>query len=210
LFPEFIPEGFRLTITCANYLPIFQNTSVYFNPYTQACYEDTQTQVDFLATTFAESTATWKFLQLHHPYMSSAANETELEPLIDIVIKHSGIVLNGHDHCLAHYYNNNTNFILSGAAGYPQVGDCNYGVPLGPYALFLGANEMTGMVFDFCMLTLVNLPTAANGFVTMDISSQSINVEYYVRDMQFENGDLYPVPYDLNPSYSFQITEHST
>lgn len=44
----------------------------------------------------------------------------------------------------------------------------------------------------------------------MDISKQSINVEYYLRDMKFEDGDLYPVPYDLIPSYSFQITEHST
>lgn len=138
--------------------------------------------------------ATWKFLQLHHGYMSSATNETDLAPLVEIVMQHSGVVLNGHDHCLAHFYSNNTNFILSGAAGYPQAGDCNYGIPLGPYAKFLGANPMS----------------AANGFVTMDISNQYINVEYYVRDMQFEDGDLYPVPYDLNPSYSFQITEHAT
>ena len=43
----------------------------------------------------------------------------------------------------------------------------------------------------------------------MDISKQMIQVEYYARDMQFENGDLYPVQYDLNPSYSFVITEHA-
>lgn len=83
--------------------------------------------------------------------MSSATNETELAPLIDIVTQHGGIVLNGHDHCLAHYYVNNTNFILSGGAGYPQVGDCNNGVPLGPYAQFLGANELAGMVCEFCI-----------------------------------------------------------
>lgn len=171
-----------------------KNTSVYMNSYTEACYADKQTQVDFLAAAFGNSTATWKFLQLHHPYISSTTNETDLAPLMEIVIQHNGIVLNGHDHCLAHYYANNTNFILSGAAGYPQAGDCNYGISLGSYVKFLAANPMT----------------AASGFVTMDISSQSINVEYYVRDMQFENGDLYPVPYDLNPSYSFQITEHST
>lgn len=78
--------------------------------------------------------------------MSSATNETDLAPLVEIVIQHNGVVLNGHDHCIAHYYSNNTNFILSGAAGYPQAGDCNYGIPLGPYAKFLGANPMSGMV----------------------------------------------------------------
>jgi hypothetical protein len=83
--------------------------------------------------------------------MSSATNETELAPLVDIVTQHGGIVLNGHDHCLGHYYVNNTNFILSGGAGYPQAGDCNNGVPLGPYALFLGANELAGTVYDFCI-----------------------------------------------------------
>ncbi|KAG0699505.1 putative tartrate-resistant acid phosphatase type 5 precursor [Suillus ampliporus] len=171
-----------------------EDTSVYVNPYTEACYADQQTQIDFLANTFAQSTATWKFLQLHHGYMSSATNETDLAPLVEIAVQHHGIVLNGHDHCLGHYYFNDTNFILSGAAGYPQAGDCNYGIPLGPYAKFLGANPLS----------------AANGFVTMDISKQSINIEYYLRDMKFEDGDLYPVPYDLNPSYSFQITEHST
>lgn len=52
--------------------------------------------------------------------------------------------------------------------------------------------------------------TAANGFVTMDISSQEINVEYYARDMKFEGGDLYPVECDLQPSYSFQITQKAS
>jgi tartrate-resistant acid phosphatase type 5 len=44
----------------------------------------------------------------------------------------------------------------------------------------------------------------------MDISKQLIQVEYHARDMSFEGGDLFPVQYDLNPSYSFQITQHST
>jgi tartrate-resistant acid phosphatase type 5 len=43
----------------------------------------------------------------------------------------------------------------------------------------------------------------------MDISKGMVNVEYYARDMKFENGDLYPVQYDMNPSYSFQITQHA-
>lgn len=51
---------------------------------------------------------------------------------------------------------------------------------------------------------------AANGFVTMDISSDMINVEYYARDMKFEGGDLYPVACDLQPSYDFQITKKAT
>jgi tartrate-resistant acid phosphatase type 5 len=76
--------------------------------------------------------------------MSVSTNETDLTPLIEIVIQHNGIVLNGHDHCLGHFYNNDTNFILSGAAGYPQAGDCNNGVALGPYALYLAANNLTG------------------------------------------------------------------
>lgn len=49
---------------------------------------------------------------------------------------------------------------------------------------------------------------AANGFVTMDISSEDVNVEYYARDMKFEE-DLYPVACDLQPSYTFQITQKS-
>jgi tartrate-resistant acid phosphatase type 5 len=101
-------------------------------------------QVNFLNQTFAASNATWKFLQLHHPYMSVSTNETDLAPLIKVVEAHNGIVINGHDHCLGHFFNNNTNFILSGAAGYPQAGDCNNGVPLGPYALYLAANNLTG------------------------------------------------------------------
>ena len=44
----------------------------------------------------------------------------------------------------------------------------------------------------------------------MDISKDVINVEYYLRDMSFEGGDLYPVKYDLNPSYAFQLTEHAS
>ncbi|KAF7125454.1 hypothetical protein CNMCM5793_001693 [Aspergillus hiratsukae] len=169
-----------------------ESTSVYQNPYTAACHEDTATQVAFLEQAFEASKADWKFLQLHHPYMSATANQTDLAPLIAVVEKYGGIVLNGHDHCLAHFYNNNTNFILSGAAGYPQVGDCNYGVAPGPYAQWLGANTQA----------------AANGFVTMDITKQEINVEYYARNMQFEGGDLYPVENELEPSYSFQIKAH--
>jgi tartrate-resistant acid phosphatase type 5 len=121
-----------------------QNTSVYKNPYTTACHGNTQVQVDFLSQAFSNSKATWKFLQLHHPYMSAATNETDLQPLISVVEKHHGIVLNGHDHCMGHFVNNNTNFILSGAAGYPQAGDCNNGIAPGPYAKFLGANALTG------------------------------------------------------------------
>jgi tartrate-resistant acid phosphatase type 5 len=101
-------------------------------------------QTNFLADTFAKSNATWKFLQLHHPYRSAAGNETDLEPLISIVERHHGIVMNGHDHCLGHFFSNNTNFILSGAAGYPQAGDCNNGTAPGPYALYLAANNLTG------------------------------------------------------------------
>ena len=51
---------------------------------------------------------------------------------------------------------------------------------------------------------------AANGFVTMDISSEMINVEYYARDMTYEGQDLYPVACDLQPSYSFQIKQKSS
>lgn len=43
----------------------------------------------------------------------------------------------------------------------------------------------------------------------MDISKDVINVEYYLRDMTFEGGDLYMVHDDFNPSYAFQLTEHS-
>ena len=125
------------------------NTSVYRNAYTSACHNNTQVQVDFLNKSFSESKATWKFLQLHHPYVSAADNETDLFPLIEIVTKHNGIVLNGHDHCLGHFFYNDTNFILSGAAGYPQAGDCNNGTAQGPYALYLGANNLTGKPLNF-------------------------------------------------------------
>lgn len=76
--------------------------------------------------------------------MSASTNETDLAPLISIVEKHQGIVLNGHDHCMGHFFSNNTNFILSGAAGYPQAGDCNNGIAPGPFTLFLAANNLTG------------------------------------------------------------------
>ncbi|KAH8807592.1 putative tartrate-resistant acid phosphatase type 5 precursor [Xylogone sp. PMI_703] len=168
-----------------------KSSSVYYNEYTQACHKTTQQQIDFLAESFKNSKADWKFLQLHHPYMSVATNETDLQPLIDIVVEHKGIVLNGHDHCLGHYFYNNTNFILSGAAGYPQGGDCNNGVSLGPYVKYLGANN----------------ETAANGFVTMDISKESVVVEWYARDMTFSNGDMFPVSCDLQPSHSVTIKE---
>jgi hypothetical protein len=46
--------------------------------------------------------------------------------------------------------------------------------------------------------------------VTMDISNDMVNVEYYARDMKYEGGDLYPVACDLKPSYEFQITQKST
>lgn len=62
---------------------------------------------------------------------------------------------------------------------------------------------------EACGRELTNC-VAANGFVTMDISSQMINVEYYARDMTYEGGDLYPVACDLEPSYSFQITQKAT
>jgi tartrate-resistant acid phosphatase type 5 len=151
---------------------------------------------------------------MHHPYRSAATNETDLEPLINIVEKHHGMVVNGHDHCLGHFFSNNTNFILSGAAGYPQAGDCNNGTAPGPYALYLAANNLTGecngleLILIPCAYNVA--PLAANGFVTMDISKDMINVEYYARDMEFENGDLYPVDCDLKPSYSFQVTQKAT
>ena len=168
-----------------------ESTSVYQNEYTSSCNQDKQTQVDFLEQAFANSQADWKFLQLHHPYRSVAGNETDLQPLMDIVVKHDAVVLNGHDHCLAHYYSNNTHFVLSGGAGYPQAGDCNYGIAPGPFAKWLGADSQS----------------AANGFVILDITKDSLNFEYYARNMQFEGGDLYPVKNDLKPSYSFKVTD---
>lgn len=166
-----------------------EDTSVYQNEYTLSCYKDKQVQVDFVEQAFAKSDAQWKFLQIHHGYMSSSTNFTELAPFVEIVEKYKGIVVNGHDHCLAHYYSNNTNFILTGGSGYAEPGDCNYGVALGPYAKFLGANSQG----------------AGNGFVTMDISKKSVNVEYYARDMSYEGGDLYPVKNQMKPIYSFMV-----
>lgn len=172
-----------------------KNTSVYKNSYTTNCYNNKQVQIDFLNTTFKNSNATWKFLQLHHPYMSAATNETDLEPLIEIVVQHKGIVLNGHDHCLGYFFNNDTNYILTGAAGFPQAGDCNNGTAPGPYAKYLAANSLQGecTYLGWDRELQANEAEAANGFVTLDISKEWIQVEYYARDMQFENGDLYPV-----------------
>ncbi len=202
---KFFPHPFSLSIWHK------QSTSVYKNTYTEACHNTTQTQVSFLNTTFSNSNATWKFLQLHHPYASASQNYSELTPLVSIVAKHQGIVLNGHDHCLGHFYVNNTNFILSGAAGYPQAGDCNNGTAQGPFALYLGANNLTGEWNDLYeepgIIGLMFI--AANGFVTLDISKQMLNFEWYARDMKFEGTDLYPVECDLKPSYSLQITQNS-
>ncbi|EAW24407.1 uncharacterized protein NFIA_039830 [Aspergillus fischeri NRRL 181] len=98
------------------------STSVYQNAYAEQCHAERATQVAFLEQAVAASTAEWKFLQLHHGYMSAATNNTDVAPLIAVVEKHGGVVLNGHDDCLAHFYNNNTNPILAGGAGYPQAG----------------------------------------------------------------------------------------
>lgn len=166
-----------------------KNTSVYQNDYTLSCHKDKQVQVDFVEQAFAKSDAQWKFLQIHHGYVSSSTNFTELSPFVEIVEKYNGIVVNGHDHCLAHYHLNNTNFILTGGSGYAEPGDCNNGVALGPFAKFLGANSQG----------------AGNGFVTMDISKKSVNVEYYARDMSYEGGDLYPVKNQMEPIYSFVV-----
>lgn len=179
------------------------------NNYTTSCFQNTEVQVDFLKTNFENSDATWKILQIHHPYISSAGNNTELAPLMEIVEAHNGFVIMGHDHCLAHYVFNNTNHILTGAAGFPQPGDCNNGVALGSFAKFLGANELQGKLSRTSDLfrCRANAFPAANGFVTLDISKSSVNVEYYARDMQFEDSDLFPVRMDLAPIYKFKISE---
>ncbi|KUL87372.1 hypothetical protein ZTR_04645 [Talaromyces verruculosus] len=168
-----------------------KTSSVYQNEYTASCYKTKQTQVDFVTQAFAKSKADWKFLQIHHGFLSSSTNYTELWPLVSVAEQHNGVVLNGHDHCAAHYVGNNTNFVLSGAAGYPEVGDCNNGVALGSYVKFLGADAAG----------------AGNGFVTLDISSEKLVFEYYIRDMQYEGGDLYPVKNDMKPSYSFTVKD---
>lgn len=169
-------------------------SSVYYTDYLINCHKETSKQVAFLKQAFAQSTATWKILQLHHGYISSSTNYTELTPLMNIVEQHNGVVVNGHDHCLAHYQYQNTDFVLTGGAGYAEAGDCNYGVPLGPYVKFLGANKQQ----------------AANGFVTLDISSASLNFEYWLRDMTLDGADYYPVPHDMQPQYNFTVTKHST
>lgn len=171
-----------------------KSTSVYNTDYVIECHKTTQTQVDFLRKTFSESNATWKILQIHHGFISSSTNYTELAPLMDIVRENNGVVINGHDHCMAHYQFNGTNFILTGGAGYAEAGDCNYGVPLGPYTKWLGADAQQ----------------AANGFVTLDISYNALHFEYYARDMKLKGADYYAVVNDSQPSYSFDVTKHAT
>ena len=171
-----------------------ESTSVYNTDYVIACGKKTQDQVEFLRKSFADSDATWKILQIHHPWLSSTENMTELAPLIDIAIENKATVINGHDHCLAHYELDGTNYVLTGAGGYPQAGDCNNGVPLGPYVKFLGANALQ----------------AAGGFVTLDINSTTLNFEYYTRDMALNGTDNYVVKDDTVPAYSFAVTQHAT
>ncbi|KAJ5489753.1 hypothetical protein N7539_004643 [Penicillium diatomitis] len=168
--------------------------SVYNTDYVIECHKDKQTQVEFLRKAFAESDATWKILQIHHGFLSSSTNYTELAPLIDIVRENNGVVVNGHDHCMAHYESEGTNFVLTGGAGYAQAGDCNNGVPLGPFTKWLGASA----------------DQAANGFVTLDISSKELLFEYYARDMKMKGADYYPVANDMMPSYNFTVTKHAT
>ncbi|KAJ5999393.1 hypothetical protein N7451_007203 [Penicillium sp. IBT 35674x] len=170
------------------------NTSVYNTDYVISCHKETQKQVDFLRESFAKSDATWKILQIHHGYMSSSTNYTELNPLMEIVRENNAVVINGHDHCLAHYQYEGTDFVLTGGAGYAEAGDCNYGVPIGPYAKWLGANA----------------DQAANGFVTLDIDRSALNFEYYARDMRMKGADYYVVKDEMKPSYSFAVTKHAT
>ncbi|KAJ5432162.1 uncharacterized protein N7458_011318 [Penicillium daleae] len=170
------------------------STSVYNTDYVIECHKTTQTQVEFVRKAFAESDATWKILQIHHGFVSSSTNYTELAPLMDIVRENNGVVINGHDHCMAHYQLNGTNFVLTGGAGYAEAGDCNYGVPLGPFTKWLGADAQQ----------------AANGFVTLDISYNALQFEYYARDMALKGADYYPVANDMVPSYNFTVTQHAT
>lgn len=84
---------------------------------------------------------------------------------MEVVTKHNGIVFNGHDHCLGHFFFNDTNFILSGAAGYPQAGDCNNGTAQGPYALYLAANNLTGKSLNFS--SQIPMPNGPHFSVTL-------------------------------------------
>ena len=80
------------------------------------------------------------------------------------------------------------NSILNEAARYPRAGGCNNGIVLGPYALYLGVNNLMGKS-EWCFGRWCGadfVVVAADGFVTMDISRDVINVEYYARDMEFE------------------------
>ncbi len=171
-----------------------QDTSVYNTDYVIECHRHTQQQVEFLRKSFAESDATWKILQIHHGYISSSSNYTELSPLMDIVKQNNGVVVNGHDHCMAHYQYQGTNFVLTGGAGYAEAGDCNFGVPLGPCVKWLGADAQQ----------------AANGFVTLDITSESLHFEYYARDVLLQGADSSPLANGMKPSYSFDVTQHAT
>ncbi|PKX96516.1 uncharacterized protein P174DRAFT_428059 [Aspergillus novofumigatus IBT 16806] len=172
------------------------STSVYQNSYTKQCHAE-RAHAGRLPgeQAFAASKAEWG-IPPASPRVHVRSDEQHRRRASDRRRREARAAsssTNGHYHCLAHVYNNNTNFILAGGAGYPQAGDCNYGVPLGPYTKWLGANSQS----------------AANGFVAMDISREEVNVEYYARDMKLEGGDLYPVKNDMAPSYSFKIKTHA-
>ncbi|KAJ5138180.1 purple acid phosphatase 3 [Penicillium atrosanguineum] len=82
----------------AHYIQRQEDTSVYSTDYVIGCHKDTQEQVNFLRESFAKPDATWK---------------------------NNGAVVNGHDHFMAHYQYEGTDFVLTGGAGYAEAGDCN-------------------------------------------------------------------------------------
>ncbi|GFG00805.1 purple acid phosphatase 4 [Aspergillus lentulus] len=156
------------------------STSVYQNSYTKQCHAERATQVAFLEQTFAASKAEWKFLQLHHGSPSSRNTAASSSKTATTTVSRTSTII--------------TRTLFSPAArGIPRLGTVTTGCRWAPYTKWLGANSQS----------------AANGFVTMDISREEVNVEYYAWDMKFGGGDLYPIKNDMTPSYSFKIKSHA-
>ncbi|KAI8062565.1 Metallo-dependent phosphatase-like protein [Gongronella butleri] len=149
-----------------------QASSVYNVPYVTDCNKVKQDQVDFIQKNLENATSyDYKFIVSHHPVWSTSGNyTTDLADVNALAQKHKAIYLNGHDHCLALYQQNDIPYILTGGMGLTQPGDCNNGVKVGDFSvkLFASQNETDGH--------------APAGFVSMDFAKTEMTLNYWLRD----------------------------
>ncbi|ORX48858.1 Metallo-dependent phosphatase [Hesseltinella vesiculosa] len=148
-----------------------KDSSVYKVPYVVDCNRVKEDQIQFIKSALSNSTHDYKFVLAHHPVWSSSANyTTDLAEINDLVQQHKAIYINGHDHCMALYQQNDVPYILTGGMGLTEPGDCNNGVRFGNFTVKLFASQAK------------QGGQAPGGFVSMDFTKSELVVNYWTRD----------------------------